>query len=255
VFDALLAGGAEARGALGRAADLGLDLTAPHAVLVVEDSASHFEGPRAAALLGRLERSLQGRLGDAAVLLAVKATQLVCIFNAPDPVAVDWVTERVSQVLGTSDQRTWLGAVGRPTAGADGVRASYEQARESLELALRLRLPGPVVDTTDLRVFRVLLRDRSAINDLITSTLGPLVKARGGAGPLLETLDAYYATGGTATETARRLHLSVRAVTYRLARIHDLLGIDPTDPVERFGLQAAALAARLLDWPHRALEP
>lgn len=253
VFDALLAGGAEARAVIGRAADLGLDLAAPHAVLVAVEPAG-FDGPGAASSLGRLERALQGRRGDAAVLLAVKNEQLVCIFNAPDPAALAYVEERFGSILGTGPRRRWHAALGRPLAGPDGVRASYEQARDALELAGRLRLPGPIIDAGQLVVFRVLLRDRPAIDDLIRTALTPLLAARGGAGPLMETLDAYYATGGVATEAARRLHLSVRAVTYRLSRVEQLLGTDPTDPAERFALQAAVLAARLLDWPAVPLE-
>ena len=63
--------------------------------------------------------------------------------------------------------------------------------------------------------------------------LAPLARARGGAGPLLATLEAYYACGGVAAQAARRLHLSVRAVTYRLARIKELTGSDPGDPAGR----------------------
>ncbi len=49
---------------------------------------------------------------------------------------------------------------------------------------------------------------------------------------------------------ARRLHLSVRAVTYRLARVAALLGGDPTDPAERFDLHAAVLGgASRSGWP------
>lgn len=248
VFEGLLSGGAEARAVLGRAADLGLDLAAPHAVLVVRSPAG-FAGPSSASQLGRLERALQGRLGDAAVLLAVKNAELVCLFNAPDPAALELVATRLTRVLGDGPERVWQGAVGRPRSGTDGVRASYEQAHDALELAQRLKLPTPVVDAGDLVVFRVLLRDRPAVDELIRTVLTPLTGARGGAGPLLETLEAYFTAGGVATETARRLHLSVRAVTYRLARAHQLLGVDPTDPAERFGLHAAVLAARLLNWP------
>ena len=243
VFDALLVGGPEAAAVLGAALDLGLDLAAPHAVLVASGS---FQDDRSASLLGRLERALQGRYGDAGVLLAVKAGELVCIFAAPDAAAVAQVRERVLQVLGSTG---WRGAVGRPRSGADGVRGSYEQARDALDLADRLGLPGPVVEAGELAVYRVLLRDREALDELIAGRLGRLAGARGGAVPLLETLDAYYATGGVATETARRLHLSVRAVTYRLARVRELLGSDPTDPAERFALQAAVLGARALGWP------
>ena len=249
VFDALLAGGETAAAVLGRAADLGLDLAAPHAVLVASDRARGFEDVGSAALLGRLERAVQGRYGDGPVLMAVKADQLVCIFSAPDAAAVAQVAARVVEVLGDGPDRTWHGAVGRPLTAPDGVRVSYEQACEALDLAGRLELPGAVVDVTSLVVYRVLLRDREALDDLIRARLGPLEGARGGAGPLLETLDTWYATGGVSTEAARRLHLSVRAVTYRLARVRDLLGVDPTDPAERFALQAAVLGARAVRWP------
>ena len=245
VFDALLAGGHDAVTVLGRAADLGLDLAAPHAVLVATGS---FQGDRSAPLLGRLGRALQGRYGDAGVLLEVKGGELVCVFAAPDDAAVAQVRGQVVALLGGT-AGPWRGAVGRPRSGPDGVRASYEQARDALELAERLGLPGQVVDAGDLVVYRLLLRDREALDDLIRARLGPLERARGGAAPLLETLDAYYATGGVATEAARRLHLSVRAVTYRLARVEQLLGVDPTAAGERFALQAAVLGARALGWP------
>jgi DNA-binding PucR family transcriptional regulator len=99
----------------------------------------------------------------------------------------------------------------------------------------------------------VLLRDQPAIADLVQSVLGQLVNARGGAEPLLATLDAYFATGAVTTETARRLHLSVRAVTYRLDRIKTLSGYDPADPTQRFTIHTAVLGARLLGWPQRDL--
>ena len=81
----------------------------------------------------------------------------------------------------------------------------------------------------------------------------PLTAARGGAGPLLDTLDAYFATGAVATEAAKRLHVSVRTVTYRLARVRTMTGYDPADPTHRFTLQAAVLGAKVLDWPLQPL--
>jgi DNA-binding PucR family transcriptional regulator len=66
---------------------------------------------------------------------------------------------------------------------------------------------------------------------------------------LLATLQEYYACGGVAAEAARRLHLSVRAVTYRLARVRELTGRDPADPEEGLALRVAVIGARMLDWP------
>src|SRR5262249_61175558 len=98
-------------------------------------------------------------------------------------------------------------------------------------------LPDPVVRAADLLIYQVLLRDRAAITDLVRTLLTPLARARGGAGPLLATLAAYYARGGVAAAAAPDLHVSVRTVTYRLARVRELPGAEPArDP--------AALAGR-----------
>jgi DNA-binding PucR family transcriptional regulator len=139
--------------------------------------------------------------------------------------------------------------LGRPAAGADGVRAAFREAGDALELADRLGLPATVVDARDLLAYRMLLQDRAALADLVESTLGGLRDARGGAAPLVATLDAWFARGGNSTAAARDLHLSVRAVTYRLTRVRDLLGLDPEAPADRFALHVAVLGARLLDWP------
>ena len=72
----------------------------------------------------------------------------------------------------------------------------------------------------------------------------------GGAEPLLNTLTAYF-HAGNATAAARALHLSVRALTYRLERIHRLTGYDPTAPEQRYTLETAMLGARLLGWPQQ----
>jgi sugar diacid utilization regulator len=159
----------------------------------------------------------------------------------------------VEDAVGARDQ--WCVGVGRPHAGPIGVVRSYEEARGTVELAASLGLTGRVLNTTDLLVFQVLLRDRVAIINLVATVLGPLAQARGGAKPLLDTLAAYFAAGGVTAAAARRLYLSVRAVTYRLNRIKKLTGKDVNDPTERFTLEAAVLGARLLDWPNRPLPP
>ena len=258
LFDTLLAGGPDAAAVTGRAADQGLDLTSPHAVLVARYERT-FDDPSTTSVPRRLERALAGRHGDANPIVAVKNGLLVCIFAAPDAASVTLVGQRLLGVLaealpGVAAGRSWQAAVGRTLAGATSVRVSYEQALGALDLAERLRLETPVVDASELVAYQVLLRDRAAVDELISTVLGPLATARGGARPLLETLDAYYATGGVSTATAARLHLSVRAVTYRLQRVRELLGTDPSDPAQRFTLQAAVVAAQLLRWPEVPLE-
>jgi DNA-binding PucR family transcriptional regulator len=120
-------------------------------------------------------------------------------------------------------------------------------------VAERLHLPEPVVLARDMLVYRVLLRDEAAIADLVDAVLGPLLHVRGGPELLIATLEAYFAAGGNAAEAARRLHLSVRAVTYRLRRFEQLTGYVANDPAHRLPLHVAVTGARLLDWPVRPM--
>jgi DNA-binding PucR family transcriptional regulator len=110
-----------------------------------------------------------------------------------------------------------------------------------------------IVEPRDLLVYRVLARDQTATADLIRDLLAPLTDARGGPEMLLETLRCYFAAGAVATETARRMNVSVRTITYRLDRVKALTGQDASDPANRFALQVAVEAARLLGWPQRGL--
>ena len=258
--DDLLSGTSDVAGVLQRAQTFGLDLSSPHVVAVVTSTTPFTDASSAIALV---ERSVQGSKGDAELLVATKQDRLILVFPAPDIEAVDHVLTRAGRALGTSAPassesvdlrrkgeygRTRIG-VGRPRGGAVGVAASYREALDALDLTSSLGLDTPVVDARDLLVYRVLISDRAAIVDLVDTLLTPLLAARGGAGPLLETLQVYFDTGANTASTARRMHLSVRAVTYRLSRIEDLTGQDVGNPVEAFALHTAVLGARLLDWP------
>jgi DNA-binding PucR family transcriptional regulator len=144
-------------------------------------------------------------------------------------------------------------AAGRAFPGAYGVARSYEEAREALAFADRLDLDADVVHARDLLVYRVLGRDQVAIVDLVRDVLEPLNQSRGGAEVQLDTLHEYFNAGDVATAAARRLHVSVRTVTYRLARVAQLTGYSVANPDQRFSLHAAVLGARLLEWPARPL--
>jgi DNA-binding PucR family transcriptional regulator len=180
------------------------------------------------------------------------------VFAAPDRAAVDQVVSALTANLPAPEAEAgvrlhrvaavgaWRMGVGRAHPGPAGVGQSYAEAIDALALGQRLGLPEPVVDAADLLLYRVLVRDEAAMRELVDAVLAPLVGARGGAEPLLQTLDAYFGAGGNATLAARSLHLSVRALTYRLAKIADLTGRDPVDPRHRLELQTALVGARLL---------
>ncbi|QTD96012.1 PucR family transcriptional regulator [Streptomyces cyanogenus] len=66
---------------------------------------------------------------------------------------------------------------------------------------------------------------------------------------LLETLSRWFASGGSATETAARMYCHRNTVTYRLRRVQELTGRSPTDPVGASEIHLALEAHRLLTAP------
>ena len=262
--DDLLAGTSVAGQLLTRATALGLQLEAPHAVLVVRGGAAFREGRGVARAVEARMRELMapgsGALGGG-FLVTTRAGLLVTVVPVPDlgeggdgRGLVEAAVEAIAAQLraGTPEQ-PWRMAVSQVRSGPAGVRAGFEEGRRLIELADRLDAASPVVRAGDLLVYEVLLRDVEGMRELVRAALGPLRTARGGGQPLLDALQAWFDSGTTAVVAAQRLHLSVRAFTYRLARVKDLTGLDPADPHARFTLQTAVLAQRVLGWPDEAV--
>jgi hypothetical protein len=266
---------------LERGERFGLHLGAGHVAAVIRPTStsqppSRRLGAEPAPLIA-LENRLSIELQRWNVLVFTRSDLIVCVapqtqsgFGALEPWTLGQELDRllpdVERVAGpaapkepgtaaghTRDRPAVRVGVGRAHHGPLGVSRSFEEAREALTLADRLGLAAPVVLAEDMLVYRVLLRDEAAMAELVVSVLGPLAQARGGASALVETLSAYFATGGVTAQTARRLHLSIRAVTYRLARIRSLTGYSASDPAHRLRLEVAAAGAQLLGWPEKPL--
>jgi sugar diacid utilization regulator len=250
--DDLLRGDTDVSRLVERAEPFGLDLGRSHQLLLAAPVRSPASVDKAVVIM---ERAIVERFGDRDVLIASKDDLLVMLVPGEmrDFVSGTDVTDPAgfvhSRLRQSARHDRWQIAAGRPYPGAYGIARSYEEAREALLLARRLHLHDDVVQGRDLLVFRVLGRDQAALVDLVHALLEPLTRSRGGAEPLLKTLETYFATGAVATETARRLHMSVRTVTYRLAKVKTLTGTDPADPAQRLALHMAVVGARLLDWP------
>ena len=270
-FDDLLSGWGRVGDLITRGDQFGLRLAGPHQVVVAGP------GPSGAAV-NPAGVEVEAVVADAAApspsLVGTRGGQVVAVTGAADGGEGDRVAGALVRLLaqarpgsaaGQARPRStagqarpgsapgqapwWRIVVGRPYPGPSGVVRSYEEAVEALDVAQRLGLREPVASAADLLVYQVLLRDREAITDLVRTVLLPLDAARGGAEPLLATLEAYFSRGGVAAAAARDLHLSVRAVTYRLARVRDLTGRDPGRPADALTLQVAVIGARLLNWP------
>jgi sugar diacid utilization regulator len=263
-FDDLLSGRGSAGDVMVRGERLGLRLAGPHYVLLAGPAA-----PGDAVTPAGIE--IDAAVADAAApspsLVVSRHGRLVVIVGSADGREAGTVARALARALsrragggaeagepGEPGPPPWRIAVGRSYPGPSGVVRSYDEAGDAFDVAQRLGLADPVVSAGDLLIYQVLLRDRAAITDLVRTLLTPLARARGGAGPLVATLAAYYARGGVATAAAQDLHLSVRTVTYRLARVRQLTGRDPARPADALALQVAVIGARMLDWPATGLD-
>lgn len=221
------------------ASHVGFNLARPHqAVVARTDRTLRDAGP----VQAHVERELLVHHGEGG-FVATKEALLVCVLGGSPPSAGDTVLRLVTDV----EPGEWIIGVGRSHPGPGGVARSFREARDALEIATRLALPDRVVRFVDLLPYRLLMQDHQLLQETVDDVLGPLATARGGAEPLIETLEAYFDEALSTTATARRVHLSVRAVAYRLDRITELTGRSLRDPRGRFALEIAVRGHRLLE--------
>lgn len=103
--------------------------------------------------------------------------------------------------------------------------------------------PRPVA-AEDLLPERALAGDGHARRRLANDLYRPVVQA---GRDLVDTLAAFFDSGGSIEATARAQFVHPNTVRYRLRRIHELTGYSPLDPRGGYALRLALTLGRLLD--------
>lgn len=222
---------------LSRAAALNWDTTAPATVVVGtpapgrDGSNNEVDSERASQDV----RDIAARHGRAA-LTDVHGTWVVAIVSGQ----VSPTEKFLKDLLGAfSDSPVVIG----PTAPM--LTAAHHSASEAISgmnaVAGWGGAPRPVL-ARELLPERALMGDASAIVALHTDVMQPLADA----GPtLVETLEAYLDCGGAIEACARKLFVHPNTVRYRLKRITDFTGRDPTQPRDAYVLRVAATVGQL----------
>jgi sugar diacid utilization regulator len=138
--------------------------------------------------------------------------------------------------------------VGTPHEGPMGLRASAAEARLALAEARATGKAEGVASHDAAGVKRMLMEwyASDTARASVRAQLAPLEQLGKPRGEIaIRTLATYLDHQGSIVRTAQALHLHRNAVTYRLRRITDLLGVDLDDPDQRLVLQLAC-RARLL---------
>ncbi|HEV2461434.1 MAG TPA: helix-turn-helix domain-containing protein [Ktedonobacterales bacterium] len=259
-LDALLTGTYAGEAAMrARAAQLGYDLTLPHAVLWV-DLAPHAPvgadalGPRGAdPAATHLAEELTAGLGAWARPLAGQVSALLPLARAER--GIGEVAERAEALLARALGGTrpgggeWAAGLGEPSTAPAQVHRSAAEARDAARLGLLVLGPRRLVRPADLGVYRLLLalRDDGSLAPFVERSLAPLLANARNGDALVQTLDAFFACNGNLSEAARRLHLHRNSLIYRLNRARELLGRDLDDPELRLALQLAIKGRRVLE--------
>jgi DNA-binding PucR family transcriptional regulator len=227
LVDALLRG-EEAEVISSRAAALGWSDATPVAVAV-----GRSPGGEAAAIVYTVYRA--ARRQSIEIIAGVHGDRLVVVLGgAADPLGA------VEKMLGSFGDGPVVVSPSVPTLNeaTPAARAAVAGYRAAPAWPAA---PRPVA-AAELLPERALAGDADARAILRHEVYGSLARA---GGEMLETLDAFFASGGVLESAARALFVHPNTVRYRLKRIGEITGFAPLTPRDAFTLRVALTVGRL----------
>ncbi|YCK34418.1 helix-turn-helix domain-containing protein [Actinomadura sp. ATCC 39365] len=241
-----------------RARRLGVDLRAPHVVVVARHGGQRERAAFWASSHATVRHGLAAGRGEEVVLLlpGVDAGGLA------QRVAAELSASLHSPATaGASPARLPEASTGAPTGGSGGGAASgsgggaagardvaeaYQEARRCAEALLALGRAGDGASPAELGFVGLLVGDGRDVRGFVGRVVGAVIDydARRGTA-LTDTLSAYFGTGGSPSRTAEAMHIHVNTVTQRLDRIGKLLGDGWLEPERALEIQLALRLHRL----------
>ncbi|MDO8507268.1 MAG: helix-turn-helix domain-containing protein [bacterium] len=117
-------------------------------------------------------------------------------------------------------------SVGQYYQGLSGLRKSYEDSNIALRLGEKVLTESGVYHILDVAMFVGLLGDVASTrkNELSYQVLRKLYMDK----DLLKTTSVFLENGMNLTEASKKLHLHRNTLIYRLHKVKELIGLDPT---------------------------
>ncbi|MFC1409700.1 helix-turn-helix domain-containing protein [Streptacidiphilus sp. N1-12] len=211
-----------------RARRIAVDLDRPHVVVVARPESG---SPGRAAVWAS---SYAYRTGG---LRSVRGGIIVLLLPGDDPsVAAKAVAQELAPLL---DQPVTVAGAG-PFSGVEGVHPTSAEALRCLDAQTALGAAGTSATARELGFLGVLLSESNDVVGYIRQTLGPVLDYDAlRATNLIETLEAYFASGSSPTYAAELLHVHPNTVSRRLERISELLGPNWQKPTQALEIQLA----------------
>jgi sugar diacid utilization regulator len=225
-----------------------------HYVVVLARPEEGAAPARALNALNRMLAEARQRLQpeDAHLLVGARQSEVVALYPAADRSAMATLREQAESFAAHIAPVGARVGIGAWHPGLFGASASYAEAREALAAAFAADPPTRVVSFDEIVVDH-LLRSSPGAHQLLRDTVAELAAYdRRRQGQLLQTLATHLDTGASLKRTAEALHVHPNTVVYRLRRVHEITGRDPTDPQDALVL---GLAVRLDALGERADAP
>lgn len=226
-----------------RVQKLGFHANRPYEVTVIQGRTP--AGESQLSLPRKIERWLNQVNGPA--LVVPRGEQVVVLLQSGHPPQALPLARRLVDSMDHPAQPLRVG-VGEPVDELVKVRRSYGQAAEALRIAQDLgREPG-VYGFRDLGLYHWLHHlapDVLSANPYLQAVRELARHDRQHNGELLTTLEAFLEAGGHRTVASAQLNIHRNTLAYRLERIQEELGLDPTDPTLQAELVVALRAYRL----------
>jgi sugar diacid utilization regulator len=236
-----------------RAPLFGLDPELPHVVVRISlDSDPGLAGRARRNLLGSRIAGLLGFPDPLAVSVPGADVFVISLPAGPDNGALREVQQAVQQVLEDVSDAVAVraGAVSPVLRRLDAYPKAHRELRALLEATATIASGPPrAFLATEMGVMRLVLAGTGAESrQFAEDLLGPLLRYDADTqAELVPTLRAYLDHGAQVRPAARALDVHENTVRYRLARIAEVAGIDPTDMGRlldaRFALQILDLSA------------
>ncbi|MGC4960057.1 PucR family transcriptional regulator [Gordonia sp. DT218] len=173
---------------------------------------------------------------DRSALSVVQGTFLVAIVSGAVKPGERFVTELLTHF---ADGPVVIGPT-MPNLGSAHTSAS--EAMSGIAAVVGWPNAPRPVHSLELLPERALNGDTAAMAALNESLVRPLAK---GGSTLNATLEAYLDSGGSVESCARVLYIHPNTVRYRLKKISEITGRDPTNPRDGYVLRVAATVGRL----------
>ncbi|GLW06972.1 hypothetical protein Misp01_21020 [Microtetraspora sp. NBRC 13810] len=231
LLDDIIAGRvADADGLARRARRLGVDVEAPHVVVVGRIDADD-EGHRRRAAFWAASHAAANH-----GLAASRGAEIVLMLPGDQPgLAARQVAKELTSGLGSV---ATAGAAG--PVGPEGIPAAFEEARRCADALQALGRTGEGAGAGELGFVGLLISDRRDVSAFVTQVIGPVLdydSRRRTA--LIQTLRTYFTTGCSQSRTAEQMHIHVNTVIQRLDRVGRLLGEGWQDSERALEIQLA----------------